>query len=108
MKKVCSWIFPAGFLLFSASLSFACGIEGSAARSDGSKVGGTAKVSTSWNGNTAHPRDGYYNLELGDKACGESVEVYVNGYSIGKRSLPKSGNAHVGFVLKGTGDVPVR
>jgi hypothetical protein len=108
MKKVCPWIFSAGVGLFSASLSLACGIEGKATRTDGSRVDGTARVSTRWNGNTAYPRDGYYNLELGSGACGENVEVYVNGYSIGRRSIPRDGNARVDFVLRGTSDAPVR
>jgi hypothetical protein len=95
------------FLAFAFSgPAFSCGIEGSAVRTDGSKVDGTARVSTSWNSNTAYPRGGYYNLDLGSSACGESVEVYVNGNSIGRRSIPKSGNARANFTLKG--DMPVR
>ncbi|MDL2321829.1 hypothetical protein LJC47_05735 [Desulfosarcina sp. OttesenSCG-928-B08] len=90
-------------------LSVACGIEGKATRTDGSKVDGTVKVSTSWNSSKqAYPRDGYYNLELGSGACGQTVEVFVNGYSIGKRSIPKDGNARVDFTMKGTSDAPVR
>ena len=100
-------LFLAASLIPPAS-SFACGIEGKGIRSGGAKVDGTARVSTSWNKNTAYPRDGYYNLELGKSACGENVEVFVNGYSIGRRSLPRDGNARVDFVLKGSGNVPVR
>ena len=108
MKKVCLWFALAGFLLSPVSVSFACGIEGSATRTDGSKVDGTARVSTSWSGKDAYPRGGYYNLDLGSNACGENIEVYVNGNSIGRRSIPNSGNARVDFVLKGTSDMPVR
>ncbi|MDL2269479.1 hypothetical protein LJC71_00225 [Desulfosarcina sp. OttesenSCG-928-A07] len=89
-------------------ISFACGIEGTATRTDGSKVDGTVRVSTSWNSNTAYPRDGYYNLELGDGACGKSVEVFVNGNSIGRRSIPNNGNARVDITMKGSSDTPVR
>ncbi|MDR1487825.1 MAG: hypothetical protein LBT62_07550 [Deltaproteobacteria bacterium] len=108
MKKVFMSIALAALLLVPVSVSFACGIEGKATRTDGSKVDGTARVSTSWNNNEAFPRGGYYNLDLGSGACGENVEVYVNGYSIGRRSVPSSGNANVDFVLKGTSDMPVR
>jgi hypothetical protein len=97
------------FLAFAFSgPAFSCGIEGNAVRTDGSKVDGTARVSTSWNSKTAYPHNGYYNLDLGSGACGESVEVYVNGNSIGRRSIPNSGNARVNFTLKGTSDMPVR
>ena len=72
------FILAAVFLL-PVSVSLACGIEGRATRTDGSKVDGTARVSTSWNGN-----------------------------NIGKRSLPNDGNACVDFVLKGGSDMPVR
>ena len=87
---------------------FACGIEGSAMRTDGSKVDGTVRVSTSWNSSEAFPRNGYYTLELGSSACGESVNVYVNGYDIGRYGIPNNGNARVNVTIKGTSDVPVR
>jgi hypothetical protein len=86
----------------------ACGIEGKAERTDGSKVDGMARVSTRWNNRNAFPRGGYYNLELGKGACGRSVEVFVNGNSIGRRALPNDGNARVDFVLKVTSDRPAR
>jgi hypothetical protein len=89
---------------FSASL-WACGIEGRASRS-GSDVNGTVRVSTSWNSSEAFPRGGYYSLDLGSGACGESVEVFVNGYSIGRRSIPSSSNARVDFSLTGQSDKP--
>jgi len=86
----------------------ACGVEGSAHRTDGSKVDGTVRVSTSWNSTQAYPRNGYYELDLGSSACGKSVEVYVNGYSIGRHSIPSSDNARVSVTLKGSSDYPVR
>jgi hypothetical protein len=108
MKKACLYFALAGFLLGSVSVSFACGIEGKATRTDGSKVNGTARVSTSWNNRDAYPRGGYYNLDLGSGVCGENIEVFVNGSSIGRRSIPRDGNARVDFVLRGTSDMPVR
>jgi hypothetical protein len=108
MKKIFLLPFISVLALLPASLALACGIEGKAARTDGSKVDGTARVSTSWNSREAYPRDGYYNLELGDGVCGANIEVYVNGNSIGRRSIPGDGNARVDFVLKGASDMPVR
>ena len=97
-----------GLVVLIGSQSMACGIEGSANRTDGSKVDGTVKISSSWNGNKAYPRDGSYRLDLGSSACGERVTVYVNGYSIGKYSIPSSGFARVDVTLKGSSDTPVR
>ena len=54
-------------------------IFGSARRPDGSKVNGTMKVSTSWNGNVAFPKDGEYTLELGSDPSGQRITVYVDG-----------------------------
>ncbi|MDR2800928.1 MAG: hypothetical protein LBB52_06645 [Desulfovibrio sp.] len=108
MKKFSVWFFTAAFLLVSASASLPCGIEGKATRTDGSKVDGTARVSSSWNNKEAYPRGGYYNMDLGSSVCGENIEVFVNGYSIGRRSIPRDGNARVDFTLKGTSDAPVR
>jgi hypothetical protein len=87
---------------------FACGIEGTATRTDGSKVDGTATVSTSWNSKKAYPKDGYYELDLGSSVCGEEITVYVNGYKLREVRIPNSGNARVDFVLKGSSDVPIR
>ncbi len=105
MKKVLSVL--SVFALIGIQ-SMACGIEGSATRTDGSKVDGTVKVSTSWNSNKAYPRGGSYSLDLGSSACGERVTVYVNGYDIGKHSIPSSGFARVNVTMKGTSDSPVR
>ena len=53
-------------------------IYGTARRPDGSKVDGTATVSTSWNSNKAYPHGGHYRLELGSNPrC--DVTVYVDG-----------------------------
>lgn len=53
-------------------------IYGSAKRRDGSKVDGTMRVSTSWNGNTAYPRNGEYSLDLGSNPQ-KKITVYVDG-----------------------------
>jgi hypothetical protein len=108
MKKIGLLAVLAAFLLAPAAVSLACGITGQASRTDGSKVDGTVRVSTSFNGREAFPRGGSYTLELGDSACGERVEVYVNGRSIGMRSIPRSGKARVDVVMKGSTDLPVR
>ncbi|WP_295408156.1 hypothetical protein [uncultured Thiocystis sp.] len=81
---------------------------GNTSRTDGSQVDGTARVSSSWNSQTTSPRGGFYTLELGDSACGESVELYINGQSLGRHRLPSSGNVNVDFVLKGSSDTLVR
>mgnify|MGYP007130728987 CR=1 FL=1 len=53
-------------------------IYGSANRGDGSKVDGTMRVSTSWNGNEAFPRNGQYRLDLGSNPR-QRITVYVDG-----------------------------
>lgn len=96
--------------LFALSqATFACGLEGSATRTDGSKVDGTGgRVSTSWNGNDVYPRNGHYQLDLGNSACGEKVTVYVSGNEMGRYRLPDSGYLRFDYTLKGTSDYPVR
>ena len=95
-------------LLTASAATLACGIEGSATRTDGSKIDGTAQVSNSWNSQTTYPRNGRYELDLGSSACGESVEVYANGQSLGRHSIPSSGNTTVNVVLKGSSDFVVQ
>jgi hypothetical protein len=53
-------------------------LYGSAHRRDGSKIDGTATVSTSWNGNKGYPRNGQYSLELGSNPR-QRITVYVDG-----------------------------
>lgn len=55
-------------------------IYGTAARRDSSKVNGTMRVSTSWNGNEAFPRNGEYVLNLGSNPR-QTIEVFVDGMS---------------------------
>ena len=57
-------------------------IHGSAVNRDGSKINGTGKVSTSWNGNVAFPRNGQYSLDLGSNP-NKSITVYLDGMSQG-------------------------
>lgn len=53
-------------------------IYGSAHRGDGSKVDGSATVSTSWNSNKAFPKGGQYELDLGSNPR-QRITVYVDG-----------------------------
>ena len=53
-------------------------LHGVAHRRDGSKIDGTATVSTSWNGNRAYPRNGQYTLDLGSNPR-QRITVYVDG-----------------------------
>jgi len=53
-------------------------ISGTAVNSDGSKIDGTATVSTSWNGNKAFPRNGMFTLDLGGNPK-KSITVYLDG-----------------------------
>jgi len=53
-------------------------LHGKAVNGDGSKINGTAKISTSWNGRTAYPRKGRYELCLGSNP-GKTITVYVDG-----------------------------
>lgn len=66
------------FLIFSSGLASAACIYGSAVNGDGSKIDGSARVSTSWNSKKAYPRNGKYELCLGSNP-GKSITVYVNG-----------------------------
>ncbi len=96
-------------LVIMSSATLACGFEGSAKRTDGSKVNGTGgKVSTSWNSKHTYPRNGYYKLDIGKAACGEKVTIYVSGMDMGKYRVPNSGYRIFNFTLKGTSNYPVR
>lgn len=53
-------------------------IYGTAVRSDGSRIDGTATVSTSWNSNKAFPRGGQYRLDLGGNPK-TKITIYVDG-----------------------------
>ena len=66
-------------VLFLWGQVFACGIQGTAVNSDGSKIDGTGKISTSWNSENAYPRNGTYSLDLGSSVCGNKITVYLDG-----------------------------
>ena len=53
-------------------------IYGSAKNSDGSKIDGTCRVSTSWNSQKAYPRNGEYRLCLGSNPK-QMITIYVDG-----------------------------
>ena len=53
-------------------------LYGSASRRDGSKIDGTATVSTSWNSHKEYPRNGQYSLDLGSNPR-QKITVYVDG-----------------------------
>lgn len=94
-------LLPASLLVLLASpRALACGVEGTAVRGDGSKVDGTATISTSWNSKTAVPRQGRYSLDLGSAACGAKITVYVDGNQGRTVTLPSSGNARADFVVR--------
>ena len=61
----------------SANMSNAC-IYGKCVRSDGSKVDGTVKISTSWNNKKAYPKNGKYELCLGSNP-GKTITIFVDG-----------------------------
>jgi len=84
MKKKASVLsgIVAGLLL--SGQVFACGIQGTAVNSDGSKIDGSGVISTSWNSKKAYPKNGSYSLDLGSSVCGETITVYLDGNQ-GKR-----------------------
>jgi len=82
------------------STALACGIEGTAVRKDGSKVDGTATISTSWNSQTVVPRAGAFQLDLGSGSCGATITVYVDGNNGRSVKVPSSGNARLDLLVK--------
>ena len=85
---------------FAASSAMACGVEGTAVNSDGSKINGTGTISTSWNSKKAFPRSGSYRLDLGGSVCGSSITVYLDGNQGQRVRVPSSGYAWVSFVRR--------
>ncbi|ACF47376.1 hypothetical protein Paes_2386 (plasmid) [Prosthecochloris aestuarii DSM 271] len=78
MKKMSVATCVAVGLLLSGQV-FACGIQGTAVNSDGSKINGSGVISTSWNSKKAYPKNGSYSLDLGSSVCGEKITVYLDG-----------------------------
>ena len=80
MKKCLVFVLIVMFALAAATVAYAkdaC-IYGTAVNSDGSKIDGSARVSTSWNGKEAFPRNGEYRLCLGSNP-GQKITVYIDG-----------------------------
>ncbi len=85
--------------------ALACGFDGPIEWGDGSKATGI-RITSSWNSERAQfPRAGYYFLELGSNACGQKVELYVNGDSMGRYNVPKSGMVTVPVKMRGNSPV---
>jgi len=98
MKKL---IFAAAALVtvfYGYSPALACGIEGRATWGDGSKIDGSSKISTSWNGTKAYPSRGEYSLDLGSNACGKTITVYFNGSHYTEITLKGSGYTRLDIV----------
>lgn len=77
MKKHAVIALMSGLLFVSNG--FACGVRGTAVWASGSKIDGTATISTTWNSKKAFPRDGRYELDLGSDVCGQKITVYMDG-----------------------------
>lgn len=96
-------------LCFGSAQALACGFDGPIEHGDGSGVSGGSgvRVTSSWNSDRAQfPRKGYYFLDLGPNACGEKIELYVNGDSMGRYNVPNRGMVTVPVKMKG--NRPVR
>ena len=74
--------------------SEAC-LYGNATWRSGSKIDGSTKISTSWNGNKAYPRSGHYHLCLGSNPK-KTVTIYVNGSRYTKIYI--DGDTHLDIV----------
>lgn len=69
------------FISGVAQAGGAC-LYGTAQWASGSKIDGTTRVSTSWNGKNAYPKDGEYRLCY-DRNPDSRVTVYVQGKNVG-------------------------
>jgi len=73
------WLAAALLVSASSGSAFADELYGTILHKDGSKVAKTARISTSWNGETVrYPANGEYRLDFKGKV-GKKVTVYVNG-----------------------------
>ena len=77
IKRVCLAII---LTCLFVSAAFADSIYGTCKRKDGSKVNGTAKITTSWNKKYAVPKNGKYRLDFGG-TVGKKITIYVDGNS---------------------------
>ncbi|MBT8420007.1 MAG: hypothetical protein KJO08_04005 [Gammaproteobacteria bacterium] len=97
MKKAFIVVCITSSMLLSGQ-AFACGIQGTAVNSDGSKIDGSGTISTSWNSKKAYPKNGSYSLDLGSSVCGESITVYLDGNN--GRRIRVDGWSTVNFVRR--------
>ncbi len=78
MRKILALaVLLAVMLPVSAFAEDAC-LYGSATWRSGSKIDGSTRVSTSWNGREAYPKNGQYRLCLGSNPK-QRITVYVDG-----------------------------
>ncbi|MGE0087015.1 MAG: hypothetical protein AB7S75_21640 [Desulfococcaceae bacterium] len=79
MKKVGTAVLVSVFcLMITVAYAGEACIYGTAVYADGSKVDGTATVSTSWNGVKAFPKNGEYRLCLGSNPE-KTITIYLDG-----------------------------
>jgi len=95
-------------LIGAVSSALACGVHGSVTRTDGSTVDDSAAISSNWSAARAFPRSGFYSLDLGSRACGQVVSLFVGGEQFARLRLPDRDHARVDVVLRQTSNTPVR
>lgn len=96
MKYRFAMLVSLSVLSVSAWAGDAC-LHGSAVNGDGSKIEGSATISTSWNSRKAYPRKGRYELCLGSNP-GKSITVYVDGSRYSKVHV--DGNTRLNIVRR--------
>jgi len=98
MNKICfiTLLSIATLFLSFAYAGEAC-IYGTAYYSDGSKIDGTATISTSWNGVKAFPKNGQYELCLGSNPR-KSITIYLDGMRY--TTLYVDGNTRLNIVKR--------
>ena len=84
-------------LMITAAYAGEACIYGTAVNSDGSKIDGTATISTSWNGVKAFPKNGEYRLCLGSNPE-KSITIYLDGMTY--TTLHVDGNTRLDIVRR--------
>ena len=98
MKKIGLIVLLSVFcLMITATYAGEACIYGSAVNFAGSKIDGSAKISTSWNDVKAFPRNGEYQLCLGSNPR-KSITIYVNGAKY--TTLSVNGNTRLDIVKR--------
>ena len=83
MRKLIGFSLTVVFLVFAlAAPATADSIWGSCVHKDGSKCGGSVKISTSWDSKNGYPSNGQYTLDFGG-TVDKRITVYCNGSSVG-------------------------